>query len=225
MTDFAQPTEKVLFAQFARIGKALANPTRLELLDLLTQAPRSVEKLAHLVGQTVAATSHHLQSLRSARLVEGHKDGLYVTYRLSDEEVSAFWRRLQQLARQRLPEVRDGADDLAGGANEAELIDRIALTARMRRGAVTLLDVRPREEYEAGHVPSAVCMPLDQLAAVADTLPRDREIVVYGRGPYSALGSRAVDLLAKQGRRARRLLDGIPQWRQAGLPVAVEPPE
>ena len=218
-------SEKTLYAQFARLGKALANPIRLELLDLLCQAPRTVERLAQLVGHSVAATSHHLQTLKSAELVAGRKRGLFVDYSLADDEVGVVWRAVQQLAHQQLADVRAATEALEAESGPTPTIDRVTLTARMRRGEVTLIDVRPPEEYEAGHIPGALSLPLEELGEGLARLTADRELVIYGRGPYSTLASEAVALLRGRNRPAARLTDGVPQWRQAGLPVATGPPE
>ena len=205
------PSEKALFIQFARIGKALANPIRLELLELLGQAPRSVERLAELLAESVAATSHHLQALRAANLVEGRKQGLFVTYRLADELVGTLWQLVQ-------------AANAGGGSGPSEVIDATTLTARLRRGEVTLIDVRPSEEYAAAHIPGAVSAPLEDLEDVLSALPPDRDIVAYGRGPLSALPAAAVALVRRHQRSAMRLAEGIAQWRAAGLPVLAGAP-
>ncbi len=208
-----------LFNEFARIGKALANPLRLELLDLLCQAPRTVEILANLIGQSLAATSHHLRTLLAARLVTSEKRGLYVTYHLADKDVSEFWLTLQQLAHHRLPDLRQATRELLEETEVYQPVDRMTLMARLRRGEVTLIDVRPEEEYEAGHIPGALSVPLERLEALLPSLPADREMVAYSRGPYCVLAPNAVEMLHRHNRRAVRLLDGILQWRAAGLPV------
>ena len=224
MTTPITPSEKALFIHFARIGKALANPIRLELLELLGQAPRSVERLAELLAESVAATSHHLQALRAANLVEGRKQGLFVTYRLADELVGTLWELVQALANRQLVELREQAANAAGGSDPVENIDVTTLTARLRRGEVTLIDVRPREEYAAAHIPGALSAPLEDLEDMLSALPPDGDIVAYGRGPLSALPAAAVALLRRHQRSALRLAEGIAQWRAAGLPVLAGAP-
>ncbi len=218
-----------IYEQFARIGKAVSSPRRLELLDLLCQCPRTVEALARETGQSLANTSRHLQVLRAARLVEGEKQGLYVTYRLADEEVCGFYRALRALAESRLAEVervtRESLDRLGYERGMMEPVDRVVLLERVRRGKVTVLDVRPREEYEAGHVPGALSVPLREIETVLARLPRDQEIVAYCRGPYCVLAVEVVAMLRARGFRAVRMEEGVPDWRAMGFPVAVGPEE
>ncbi|HWP38276.1 MAG TPA: metalloregulator ArsR/SmtB family transcription factor [Gemmatimonadales bacterium] len=209
-----------VYQQLARIGKALASPRRLELLDLLAQGPYTVERLARLTGQSVANASQHLQVLRRARLVESEKHGLYVTYRLPDEGVAQFYRALRILAETRLAEIQRVAEDFLAARGLLEPVDREDLVRRVLRGEVTLLDVRPAEEYRAGHIPHAVSLPLGQLEQRLAELPRDRDIVAYCRGPYCVLAVEAVSRLRARGFRALRLEDGVPDWRARGLPVA-----
>jgi rhodanese-related sulfurtransferase len=212
--------KKAIYEQLARIGKAVASPPRLELLDLLCQGPRTVEGLAREAGQTVANTSQHLQVLRGARLVEADKQGLYVTYRLADSAVCDFFQKLRDLAELRLAEVESMMRQLREGPERLEPIERKALLRRMRRGEVVVLDVRPPEEYRAGHIPGAVSLPLKNLKARLSALPKSQEIVAYCRGPYCVLAAEAVEILKAKGFRAFRLEDGIPEWRAHGLPVA-----
>jgi rhodanese-related sulfurtransferase len=208
-----------LFEQFARIGKALANPHRLELLDLLAQAERTVEDLSREAGMSVANTSRHLQELKAARLVEVRREGLYGYYRLADERVFEVWRAIRELGEERLAEV----DRLVGtyltdrGSLEAVSVEE--LLVRMREEGVLVLDVRPEEEYRAGHIPGARSVPLERLEAYLEELPRDREVIAYCRGPYCVFSDEAVALLRSRGYRARRLAEGLPDWRAAGLPV------
>jgi rhodanese-related sulfurtransferase len=212
--------KKAIYEQLARIGKAVASPPRLELLDLLCQGPRTVEGLAREAGQTVANTSQHLQVLRGARLVEADKQGLYVTYRLADSAVCDFFQKLRDLAELRLAEVESMMRQLREGPERLEPIERKALLRRVRRGEVVVLDVRPPEEYRAGHIPGAVSLPLKNLKARLSALPKSQEIVAYCRGPYCVLAAEAVEILKAKGFRAFRLEDGIPEWRAHGLPVA-----
>ena len=213
--------KKAVYEQLARIGKAVASPPRLELLDLLCQGPRTVEVLAREAGLSVANTSQHLQTLHSARLVEARREGLYVTYRLADQQVCEFYRTLRTLAEGRLAEIEAILRRFNSGRESLEPVEKQTLLERVRRAEVIVLDVRPPEEYRAGHIPGAVSIPLKELEAQLSTLPRDREIVAYCRGPYCVLAVEAVKLLRAQGFQAVRLEDGVPEWRAGGLPVAV----
>lgn len=217
----AQRFKAAIYEQLARIGKALASPRRLELVDLLAQSPHTVERLARKTGQSIANTSQHLQLLRRARLVEAEKRGLYVTYRLSDEGVAEFYRALRLLGEARLAEIEQLTRDFLAARGILEPVDREALIGRVKRGEVAVVDVRPVEEYQAGHIPGAVSVPLPELERRLAELPTDREIVAYCRGPYCVLAVEAVGRLRARGFRALRLEDGIPDWRARGLPVAV----
>lgn len=210
-----------IYEQLARLGKALASPKRLELLDLLAQGPRTVEVLADEAALSVANASQHLQSLRTARLVEAEKKGLFVTYRVADAQVTEFFREIRLLAEKRLAEIVRIVSSYHEGRAGLEGVDRQNLLRRVREGAVTVLDVRPREEFRSGHIPGAVSIPLDELRRRLKSLPHDQEIVAYCRGPYCVLAIKAVEMLRKKGFRAIRLEDGIPDWRARGLPVAV----
>lgn len=210
-----------IYEQLGRLGKALASPTRLELLDLLSQAPRTVEALSRTAGLNLANVSKHLQVLRAARLVVARKKGLYVSYQLGGRSVMQFFRALRVLAEERLSEVGSITRHYLSGRPGLEPVNRKELLKRVRAGAVTVLDVRPREEYLAGHIPGAVSIPLKELRRRLECLPRNRQIVAYCRGPYCVLALRAVVLLRQKGFRAIRLEDGIPDWRSRGLPVAV----
>ena len=213
-----------IYRQLARVGKAAASPRRLELLDLLAQGPQTVERLARETGQSVANTSQHLQLLRRARLVEAHKRGLYVTYRLADDGVAEFYRGLRVLAESRLAEIRRITRDFLADRGALEAVDQAVLVGRVQRGEVTLLDVRPVEEYAAGHILGAVSVPLRELEHRLAGLPKRRQIVAYCRGPYCVLAMEAVARLRALGFKALRLEDGIPDWRARGLPVAVGAP-
>jgi rhodanese-related sulfurtransferase/DNA-binding transcriptional ArsR family regulator len=214
-----------LYDQFARIGKAIGSSKRLELLDLLGQGPRTVDALAEQTEQSIANASQHLQVLRAARLVEAEKKGLYVTYRLADEQVSALFLTLRGLAESRLAEVQQVMRDLAQSGGAMEPVDRKALLKKVQRGEVTVLDVRPVEEFRAGHIPGAVSIPIAELKRRLTELPRSREIVAYCRGPYCVFAVDAVKLLRARGFKAARMEEGIPEWRARGLPVEVHPPE
>jgi rhodanese-related sulfurtransferase len=208
-----------IYEQIARIGKAAASPSRLELLDLLSQGARTVEGLAHETGQSVATTSHHLQVLRRARLVDARKAGVYVTYRLADAQVGAFFLHLRSLAESRLAEVEAVTRQYleARGALEAVRTDQ--LVKRVRAGDVTLIDVRPKEEYLAGHLPGAISLPLAQLKKRLREVSATRDIVAYCRGPYCVMALDAVEILRRKGLRAHRLELGVPEWRARGWRV------
>jgi rhodanese-related sulfurtransferase len=210
-----------IYEHLARIGKALSSPKRLELLDLLAQGPRTVEVLAEEAGLSMANASKHLQVLRGAHLAEAEKRGLHVTYRIGGEAVTQFFRSLRLLAEERLVDIKDIATRYLQGRQGMEAVDRTQLLKRAREGAVTVLDVRPKEEYMTGHIPGAVSIPLCELQRRLKELPRHREIVAYCRGPYCVLAIKAVAMLRKKGFRAIRLEDGVPDWRARGLPVAV----
>jgi rhodanese-related sulfurtransferase len=209
-----------IYEQFARIGKAISNPSRLELLDLLCQGPRTVEVLARESNLGLANTSQHLKALRAARLLEAEKSGLYVTYRLADEQVSQFFRALRGLAETRLTEVREITREFLADRHGLGPVDRDALLTRVREGSVTVLDVRPAEEYRSGHIQGALSIPLKELERRLSDLPRDRAVVAYCRGPYCVLAVEAVELLRERGFIAFRLEQGIQDWRAEGLPVA-----
>jgi len=210
-----------IYEQHSRIGKAISNSSRLELLDLLCQAPRTVEALAREANLGVANTSQHLKALRAARLIEAEKAGLFVTYRLADEAVCKFLRSLRLLAEIRLTEVGEITRNFLQGREGMEPIDRKALLARVRRGDVTVLDVRPGEEYKAGHIPGALSIPLEELERRLSDLPRDRDVVAYCRGPCCVLAVEAVEMLRAGGFSAFRLEGSVQDWQAEGLPVAV----
>ncbi|MGH8999380.1 MAG: ArsR/SmtB family transcription factor [Acidimicrobiia bacterium] len=209
-----------LYEQFARVGKVLGSARRIELLDLLAQGERSVEELAELTGMELANTSAHLQVLRSARLVETRKAGTRVFYRLASDDVSVLVVALQEVARVRLAEVGDVVRTHLSDPEGLAPVGREELLQRAARGEVVVLDVRPVEEYRAGHIPGAVSIPVEDLEARLGELPDGVEVVAYCRGPYCVFARDAVRLLRGRGRSARRLLDGLPEWRLAGLPVA-----
>ncbi len=211
-----------IYEQFARIGKAVSSPKRLELLDLLCQAPRTVEVLAKESGLTVANASQHLQVLRTTRLVEAEKEGLFVIYRLADQTVCEFFRAMRLLAESRLAEVEQIKRRFLEGREGMEPVDRDALLELVREGAVTVLDVRPVEEYNAGHIPGALSIPLKELELHLTQLPRNQEIVAYCRGPYCVLSILAVEILRAKGFHAVRLEEGIQDLRAMGFPIAVD---
>jgi len=208
-----------IYEQLARIGKTVSSPRRLELLDLLCQTPRTVEALAREANQSIANTSQHLQVLRAARLVEAEKKGLFVTYRLADPAVGEFFRSLRLLAESRLAEIEQVTRDYLKGRSGMEGVDREALLERVRRGEVVVLDVRPSEEYQAGHIPGALSVPLKELESRLEGLPADREIVAYCRGPYCLLAVEAVERLRARGFKATRLDESVSDWRARGFEV------
>lgn len=209
-----------LYEQFARVAKAVASPKRIELLEVLAQGERTVESLADAAGMGVTNTSAHLQVLRHARVVEARRDGTRVFYRLAGEEVAAFVVALRDLARSRLAEVDQVVRDYFTARDALEPVSREELVERAGRDGVVVLDVRPAEEFAAGHIPGALSVPLDGLDDALRRLRKRAEIVAYCRGPYCVLAHQAVERLRARGYRARRLADGMPEWRLAGLPVA-----
>lgn len=209
-----------IYEQFARVSKALAAPARLELLDLLAQGERSVDALARATELSVANASQHLQVLAAARLVETRRDGQRVFYRIADESVEALWHALQRTAEARLAELDEVARDYLVGRDDFVPIDRAELRKRLRAGTVTLIDVRPAEEYAQAHIEGAVSVPLDELPTWARTAPKRRQVVAYCRGPYCVYALQAVEALRKRGFDAVRADDGVSEWRAAGLPIA-----
>jgi len=208
-----------LYAEFATIGKALASPLRLELLDLLGQGERSVDELAQELEQSLANTSAHLQVLRQARLVEGDKRGLNVVYRLAAPEVFNMWRSLRDLGTARLAEVDRLVETYLTDRASLAAVDIAELRRLLDEGRVTLLDVRPALEYQQGHIPNARSIPVAELERRLAEVPRNREVVAYCRGPYCVYSDEAGQFLQEHGFKARRLEEGFPEWRAAGLPV------
>ena len=211
--------KNAVYEQIARIGQATASPSRLELLDLLSQGPRTVEALAHETGRSAATTSHHLQVLRRARLVEAGKAGLYVTYRLADPHVGEFFLELRRLAEFRLAEIQRVTRQYLDQRGALEPVDDDELVRRVRAGEVTVIDVRPREEYLAAHIPGALSVPLADLGKRLGELQKRRDVVAYCRGPYCVMALDAVDLLRRKGFRAQRLEHGVAEWRARGWRV------
>jgi rhodanese-related sulfurtransferase len=203
-------TKQAVFEAIAVMGKALASPARLEFLDLLAQAPRTVNELAELSGQGVANASQHLQVLHGAGLVERERDGNRVRYAISGEPALQVSLALGAAASAQLAEVERAARNYLG--DDTEEIDREELVARLRRGDIVLIDVRPADEFEAGHIPGARSIPIDELERRIDELPRDSEVVAYCRGPFCAYASAAVRQLQSRGHSARRLKEGWPEW-------------
>lgn len=210
-----------IYEQFSRIGKAVSSPKRLELLDLICQGEKTVDTLSQETGLTFANTSQHLQTLKAARLIEAEKDGLYVKYRLADEMVCEFFRSMRVLAENRLAEVDLIKRRFLEGREGMEPVNRDDLLARVGEGGVTVLDVRPTDEYMAGHIPGALSVPLDRLKEILANLPVDQEIVAYCRGPYCVLSVQAVEVLRANGFNAIRLEESVQDWRAMGLPVEI----
>ena len=208
-----------LFSQFARIGKALSHSNRLELLEFIAQGERGVEALAHLARLSVANASQHLQQLRQAGLVLTRKEGKRVFYRLADDDVVRLLELLRGVASRHLAEVERLVSTYLDTRDSLEPVPAQELLTRARDNLVTVLDVRPPEEFAAGHVPGALNIPLEHLEQHLGDLPSDREIVAYCRGPYCVLAFEAVARLRENGFEARRMEDGFPEWRQAGLPT------
>ena len=208
--------------QFARVGHALANGRRIELLDLLAQGERSVEALATEAELGITVASAHLQVLRRAGLVETRRSGTRIFYRLAGDDVYRLLAAAREVARTRLAEAERAARAYLGGPDALEPLNREELLRRITAGDVVVVDVRPAAEYSAGHIAGAISVPLDELEARLAELPVGREVVAYCRGPFCALGGRGVEVLRRHGHRARRLADGFPEWRLAGLPVASE---
>lgn len=217
----ARDFKDAVFEQLARIAAGFASPKRLELMELLAQGERHVEALAREAGLSVANTSRHLQVLKAANLVTARKEGLQVFYRLADPIVWSGYRALQRLAEARLAEMGRLVEDYFRDADGLEPVERAELLRRARAGDVVVIDVRPPEEYAAGHIAGALSVPLAELERRLEELPRSKRIVAYCRGPYCVLAAEAVRRLRSRGYRAMRLQDGYPEWRDAGLPVAV----
>lgn len=215
-----RPPKEQLYALFSQIAAAMANPHRLELLDLLAQSPRTVEELAQEAAMSIANTSQHLQRLKKARLVMSEKEGLYVRYRLADPAVARLWLELRAVAHQQLAEVEQALDAYRQRRDEFENISVEELRERLQNGEIILLDVRPEVEYENGHLPGALSLPLAEIEQKLASLPDDKTIVAYCRGPYCVFADDALAVLAANGRRVARLEEGVPEWRQAGHAVS-----
>jgi rhodanese-related sulfurtransferase/DNA-binding transcriptional ArsR family regulator len=211
-----------IYEQFARIGKAVAAPKRIELLELLCQGPRTVEALADHAGLTVANASQHLQVLRGARLIEAEKKGLYVEYRVADDGVYRFFASLRNLSKARLAEVEQVTRDYFEQRGAMESVDSEELLRRVKSGEVVVIDVRPAAEFRAGHIPGAISMPVGELKGRMKELPKRREIVAYCRGPYCVMAVEAVEALRKGGFKAQRMEQGVVDWRARGFRVSVE---
>jgi rhodanese-related sulfurtransferase/DNA-binding transcriptional ArsR family regulator len=208
-----------LFDAFASVAGALGSGRRAEIVDVLAQGERSVEEVASEVGQSVAATSHHLRLLARVGLARSRREGSRVHYRLASERVEELWAAVRDVAVRHVAEVSVLAGEYLGERDAVELLSATELQERLEQGKVVLLDVRPQAEYRAGHISGAVSAPLADLESIVPTLPKRREIVAYCRGPYCVYADDAVRMLRARGLRARRLDVGFPEWRRAGLPV------
>jgi rhodanese-related sulfurtransferase/predicted transcriptional regulator len=208
-----------LYQSVAKLAQALASGNRLQLLEFIAQGERAVDDLAAMAGLSVANASQHLQALKQAGLVVGRKEGQRVFYSLAGDDVALLHQVLRRVAELRMAEVDRLVRDFIGHRDELEPVPAVELLERAKKGLVTVLDVRPAEEYAAGHVPGAINVPLSKLESYLTRLPRRREVVAYCRGPYCLLSFDAVVALRKRGLKARRLADGFPEWRAAGLPV------
>ena len=210
-----------LFEGFAEVAKALASGRRAEIVDILAQGERTVEAIAEEIGQSVANTSHHLRAMARAGLLTTRRDGTRIYYGLASERVAELWSAMRDVAADHVAGLEKLAAAYLGDRDGVEVIDRDELTRRLKRGEVLVLDVRPEAEYAAGHVAGARSVPITELRRQLRFLPKDAEVVAYCRGPYCVYADDAVRELNRKGFRARRLIDGFPEWRRAGLPVAV----
>jgi rhodanese-related sulfurtransferase len=213
-----------LYDQFARIGKAVANPHRLELIDLLAQGERRVDELAQEAALPIANASQHLQALRQAGLVETRRAGTAIYYRLADESVIRLWQAIREVAEVRLAEIDRLTGTYLSDREQLEAVDARTLLRRIEEDDIVVVDVRPEVEYRAGHIAGARSIPIAELEARLHEVPRDREVVAYCRGPYCVFSDEAVALLRARGYAARRLDVGLPDWRSAGLPVTTDAP-
>ena len=212
--------KELLFNAFTETARALASGRRAEIVDVLAQGERSVEELAGEVGQSLANTSHHLRTLARAGLVDTRREGTRIYYRLASDRVAEMWAALRNVAVEHVAGIDRLVEAYLGDRSELRTVGRRELAGLVAAGAVTVLDVRPPAEYAAGHIPGARSVPPDEVQRHVGGLPTDTEIVAYCRGPYCVYADEAVRTLSRHGYRARRLEDGFPEWRRAGLPVA-----
>lgn len=212
-------TKSHLYEQVARIGKALASPKRLELVELLCQGEKTVERLAEQAGISLKLASAHLKELRLARLVQTRKDGKYVLYRLADAGVANLWVALRSEAEERLVELQAALASLVSHGDDLQALDRKAILKKAAAGEVLVLDVRPAEEFKAAHLPHARSLPVDELKKRLSELPKNVPVVAYCRGPFCLMAKDAVALLRKKGYSAVHLTDGVAEWRARGLPI------
>ncbi|MDQ9172070.1 metalloregulator ArsR/SmtB family transcription factor [Oxalobacteraceae bacterium R-40] len=210
----------LLYEHVARIGKAVSSPKRLELLELLAQGEKSVEQLADELSINIKLASAHLRALREARLVTSRKEGKFVVYRLTGDDVAGLWVTLREVAEEHLVELRVALDQMVAEPSKLLTVDRNTLLKRAKRGEVLVIDVRPQAEYEQAHLPFARSMPVDEIAGRLAELPRDKDIVAYCRGPFCLFSEEAYQLLSTKGYRVHKLLDGVSEWQAAGMPLA-----
>lgn len=213
------PTRSYLYEHVARIGKALSSPKRLELIELLVQGELTVDTLAQRSGMDVRLTSAHLRALREARLVETRREGKFIRYRLSGRDVAELWMNLRETAEEHLLELRVALDRIATQADSLSSETRQSLLEKARNGDIVVIDVRPGDEFEAGHLPHARSLPLDELEKRLADLPADKEIVAYCRGPFCLMSDEAVRVLRARGFTAHKIKDGVGEWSKHGLPV------
>ena len=219
MADAHRDFKNRLYGEFARIGKALSSPHRLEILELLAQGERTVDSLATEMGLSLANTSQHLQALRQAALVSSRKSGLYVHYQLADASIYDLCGSIRRVAEHHLTDFDRLVRDHFSGRADADAVSMAELLKRARSEQVIILDTRPATEYAAGHIAGAISVPVDDLQRRLRELPRQKQYVAYCRGPYCVYADRAVEILRAKGRRAQRLLEGFPEWKAAGFPV------
>ena len=210
-----------LYDGFAEVAKAMASGRRAEIVDVLAQGERSVDDVAEEIGQTVANTSHHLRAMARAGLLTTRRDGTRIFYALASERVAELWSALRDVAGEHVAGLERLAAAYLGDRNGVEVVDRTELAARLKRREVVVLDVRPAEEYAAGHIAGARSVPISELRRHLRALSKDSDVVAYCRGPYCVYADDAVRELNKKGFQAGRLIDGFPEWKRAGLPVAV----
>lgn len=215
-------TKDLLYEQVARVGKALASSKRLEMLERLAQGERTVEVLARELGIEVKLASAHLRVLKEARLVESRRDGRFIAYQLSGQDVGALWAHLHGVATEHLVELQLALADILTSQERLTPETRVSLLKKARSGDVVVLDVRPEAEYQTAHLPSARSIPLEELKRRITELPKDKEIVAYCRGPFCLLSNEAVALLRKRGYKARKIGDGVAEWAAAGLELEAE---
>ena len=209
----------LLYEQVARIGKAVSSPKRLELLELLAQGEKTVEVLAGELSIDMQLASAHLKVLKAARLVESRRDGKYMVYRLSSDDIANLWVTLRLVAEEHLVELQMALQRMASAPDKLAQVSRSALLEQARRGDVIVIDVRPQQEYEVAHLPFARSMPLPEIERRLAELPKDHDIVAYCRGPFCLLSDEALRLLAGKGYRVRKLMDGVAEWHAAGMPL------
>jgi rhodanese-related sulfurtransferase/DNA-binding transcriptional ArsR family regulator len=215
----ANPTKTNLYEQVARIGKALASPKRLELIELLAQGEKPVELLARQSDMDMRLTSAHLKAMREARLVQTRRDGKFIHYRLSGPDVASLWMHLREAAEEHLVELRVALEQMAADPDALSSENRESLLAKARSGDILVIDVRPTDEFAAGHLPHARSIPLSELERRLVDLPADKAIVAYCRGPFCLMSDEAVRLLREHGYEAHKITDGVTEWAAGGLPI------